>query len=116
MVLVSQILIALLKKQHQYQLLRDAHRRIKNAPPLVIEMDDIDAEATINQRGFFKALSNFGAFWYDFLIGDDLIGFAIVLTSLELIHIASNTTSTSWLILPIGVAVLLPINLFRVTR
>jgi len=116
MVLVSQILIALLKKQHQYQLLRDAHRRIKNAPPLVIELDEIDAEAAINQNGVLKTLSNFGAFWYDFLIGDDLIGFAIVISALELTHVFSNSFGSAWVVLPFSVAVLLPINLFRVTR
>jgi uncharacterized membrane protein len=116
MVAVSQTLIALLKKERQRQVLHDAHSKIKNASLLVIEMDDLNAEATPNERGVLKVLRNFGAFWYDFLIGDDLIGFAIVLTSLELTHIVSNTYSTSWLILPLGVCILLPINLFRVTR
>ena len=62
-------------------------------------------------------MKNFGYFWYDFLIGDDLIGTAIVLATMEgtyLLHHAGHRTI--WWVLPLGVVILLPINLFRVSR
>jgi hypothetical protein len=51
------------------------------------------------------------------LIGDDLIGTAIVLAAMEatyLLHHHAN--SNAWYVLPVAVAFLLPVNLFRVTR
>lgn len=82
----------------------------------VTELDDLYAETVLEDRGFMKVLKDFGFFWYDFLIGDDLMGFAIVVVALEGTHIFVHGGTNAWWLLPLAVAALLPINLFRVTR
>ncbi len=79
-------------------------------------MDDLDEENIIEDRGVIKLIKDFGFFWYDFLIGDDLIGTAIVLASMEAANIASHHQINAWWALPVGVALLLPLNLFRVAK
>lgn len=62
-------------------------------------------------------LRAFGAFWYDFVIGDDWrvavgVGVALVLT-----YVLSVTTSIAvWWVLPAAVLILLPYSLLRVIR
>jgi hypothetical protein len=59
----------------------------------------------------------FGAFWYDFVIGDDwrvalgvTVGFAIT-------YVMSRTTSLAlWWIVPLAVVILLPVSVRRLTR
>lgn len=82
----------------------------------VSSLADLDAETVLDDRGFMKVIKDFGFFWYDFLIGDDLIGFAIVVVALEGTHISVHGGTNAWWLLPLAVAALLPINLFRVTR
>jgi uncharacterized membrane protein len=77
-------------------------------------LDDLDQESIVEDRGLIKLIKDFAYFWYDFLIGDDLIGTAIVLASLEAANIASRHQVNAWWALPLGVAILLPLNLFRV--
>jgi hypothetical protein len=58
----------------------------------------------------------FGAFWYDFVIGDDwrvAVGVAI---SLALTYAVSRSTSHSWWIVPVAIVILLPFSLWRATR
>ena len=112
MVLVTQSLRVILKRRRDRQLM--------STPPtsnLVVDFDEADVEAIMEDRGVVKLVKDFGYFWYDFLIGDDLIGTAIVLAAMEatyLLHHHAN--SNAWYVLPIAVAFLLPVNLFRVTR
>ena len=82
----------------------------------VIEFDDLDAETILEDRGVVKVLKDFGFFWYDFLIGDDIIGTTIVLAAMQATHILTNSGTNAWWLLPLAVAALLPINLFRVTK
>ena len=79
-------------------------------------LDDLDQEIIVEDRGLIKLMKDFAFFWYDFLIGDDLIGTAIVLASLEAANIASHHQINAWWALPVGVALLLPLNLFRVAK
>jgi len=79
-------------------------------------LDDLDQESIVEDRGLIKLMKDFAYFWYDFLIGDDLIGTAIVLASLEAANIASRHQVNAWWALPVGVALLLPLNLFRVAK
>lgn len=61
-------------------------------------------------------LKAFGAFWYDFVVGDDwrvAVGVAI---ALAVTFAVSESTSTTWWIVPIAVVVLLPYSLWRATR
>ncbi len=113
MVIVTQALIYILKRQKDVQVVRVPAGHIAD----VADFDEADVEAIMEDRGVIKLIKDFGYFWYDFLIGDDLIGTAIVLAAMEatyLLHHHAN--SNAWYVLPIAVALLLPVNLFRVTR
>ena len=113
MVVVTQVLIYILKRRKDVQVVRVPSGDIAD----VADFDEADVEAIMEDRGVIKLIKDFGYFWYDFLIGDDLIGTAIVLAAMEatyLLHHHAN--SNAWYVLPIAVAFLLPVNLFRVTR
>lgn len=107
LLVVSYILISLLK-------MRKAKQTVK--VPAVVEFDELDAETVLEDRGFRKVIRDFGIFWYDFLIGDDLIGTAIVLAGLEATYLLTHNGTNAWWLMPFAVAILLPVNLFRVTR
>jgi len=113
MVVVTQTLIYILKRQKDLQVVRVPAGDVAD----VKDFDEADAEAIMEHRGAWKLIKDFGYFWYDFLIGDDLIGTAIVLAAMEATYLLHNhSSSNAWYVLPIAVAFLLPVNLFRVTR
>jgi hypothetical protein len=59
----------------------------------------------------------FGAFWYDFIIGDDWRVAAGVGVALATTYGLSRTTEVPvWWIVVAGVAILLPVSIRRVTR
>jgi uncharacterized membrane protein len=117
MAALSFILITILKNQKARKSLRASSLAgAKSSITNVEDFDEADAEAIIEDRGFLKAIKDFGYFWYDFLIGDDLIGTLIVLASFEITNLAFHSGTNGWWILPLGVSLLLPINLLRVTR
>jgi hypothetical protein len=61
-------------------------------------------------------LRAFGAFWYDFVIGDDwviAVGIVLALAGTYLLHRAGVT---AWWLLPLAVVILLPASLWRATR
>jgi hypothetical protein len=62
-------------------------------------------------------LRAFGAFWYDFVVGDDWrVAFGVVV-ALVITFVLSETTSiATWWVVPVAVAVLLPYSLWRVVR
>ena len=66
---------------------------------------------TLNQR-----LRAFGAFWYDFVIGDDWRVAAAVVLALALTFAVSESTIPAWWIMPAAVVVILPISLWRARR
>jgi tryptophan-rich sensory protein len=58
----------------------------------------------------------FGAFWYDFVVGDDwrvAVGVALALAAT---FVVSESTTATWWIVPAAVVVLLPYSLWRATR
>ncbi|MEP7179978.1 MAG: hypothetical protein ABI775_12875 [Pseudonocardiales bacterium] len=58
-----------------------------------------------------------GAFWYDFVVGDDWRVAVGVVLALVLTYVLSVTTSIAvWWVLPVAVMVLLPYSLLRVIR
>lgn len=61
-------------------------------------------------------LRAFGAFCYDFVVGDDWRMFAGVVAALAITWGVSRATSTSWWILPVAVAILLTASLYRAAR
>ena len=108
MVLISQALVFILKA-----------RKAALAPSesvQIIEADDLDAETVLEDTGVKKVLKDFAYFWYDFLIGDDIIGFGIVIAGLVFTNLFVGGKVNAWWLMPVAVTILLPINLLRVTR
>lgn len=63
-----------------------------------------------------RALKSFGAFWYDFVIGDDWLVAAGVVISLALTYALSQTAVPAWWLVPLSLVLLLPVSLWRATR
>ena len=61
-------------------------------------------------------LRAFGAFWYDFVVGDDWRVAVGVALALVLTFVVSQSTSATWWIVPVAVVLLLPYSLWRATR
>jgi hypothetical protein len=60
-----------------------------------------------------KRLKAFGAFWYDFVIGDDWQIAAGVALALALIAVLGLVTAWAWLVAPLAVLILLPYGVLR---
>ena len=61
-------------------------------------------------------LRAFGAFWYDFVVGDDWrAAFAVVL-ALGVTFVLGRVLVNGWWVLPAAVAVVLPWSLWRAVR
>lgn len=62
-------------------------------------------------------LRAFGAFWYDFIVGDDWRVAVGVALAFAVTYAASRSTSAAlWWIVPVAVLILLPVSIHRVTR
>ncbi len=61
-------------------------------------------------------LKAFGAFWYDFVVGDDWVVAVGIVAAFALTALVSTQTSTGWWIVPLGCVVLLPLSLWRAIR
>lgn len=59
-------------------------------------------------------LRRFGAFWYDFVVGDDWRVAVGVVVALGLTYVLSTATSIpTWWVLPVAVVILLTLSLRR---
>ncbi len=65
---------------------------------------------------FGTRLRSFGAFWYDFIIGDDWQIAAGIALGLLLTAGVSSATPVAWLVMPVAVAFLLPYGIRRAMR
>jgi hypothetical protein len=65
------------------------------------------------ERGLPARLRAFGAFWYDFVIGDDWVVAAGVVTGLLATWGLHSAGVTAWWVLPLLLVVLLPVSLAR---
>jgi hypothetical protein len=64
-----------------------------------------------------RRLRSFGAFWYDFVVGDDWQVAVGVVSAIVLTYVLSQTTSIAvWWVLPLTVVVLLPYSVVRAVR
>jgi hypothetical protein len=61
-------------------------------------------------------LKAFGAFWYDFVIGDDWVLAAGVVVALAVTAVVASSSSTGWWIVPAAIVILLPLSVWRGTR
>ena len=58
----------------------------------------------------------FGAFWYDFIVGDDWLVAVGIVAALAATYGLSRTSIPAWWVVPVAVGVLLPISLKRAMR
>jgi hypothetical protein len=63
-----------------------------------------------------ERLRAFGAFWYDFVIGDDWLLAVAVVAGLAATYLLSRAGLAAWWPLPVVVAAALPASLWRATR
>jgi len=63
-----------------------------------------------------RRIRAFGAFWYDFVVGDDWVVAAGVVIGLALTYGLSRTAVPAWWLLPLVLALLLPLSLWRAAR
>ena len=63
-----------------------------------------------------KRLKDFGAFWYDFVIGDDWRVAVVVVVALAATFGLSRTSIAAWWLMPVAVALILPITLWQARR
>jgi hypothetical protein len=61
-------------------------------------------------------LKAFGAFWYDFVIGDDWTVAAGIVIALIITGVVATSPTPAWWIVPTAIAILLPMSLWRATR
>jgi hypothetical protein len=61
-------------------------------------------------------IRGFAAFWYDFVVGDDWLVAAGVVLGLLLTYELSRAAVPAWWLLPLDLALLLPLSLWRATR
>ena len=63
-----------------------------------------------------KRLKDFGAFWYDFVVGDDWRVAIVVLVALAATFGLSKTSVAAWWLMPAAVALILPASIWRARR
>jgi hypothetical protein len=61
-------------------------------------------------------LRAFAAFWYDFVVGDDWVIAVGVVLGLLGTYLLSHAGVAAWWLLPLLVAVLLPVSMWRAVR
>jgi hypothetical protein len=64
-----------------------------------------------------RRLRSFGAFWYDFVVGDDWRVAVGVVVAIAVTYVLSRTTPIAvWWVLPLAVVVLLVYSVVRAVR
>lgn len=63
-----------------------------------------------------ERIKAFGAFWYDFIVGDDWRIALVVAAALAVTFGVSKTSIPAWWVLPAAVAIVLPWSLWRARR
>jgi hypothetical protein len=68
------------------------------------------------QVGLAGRLRGFLAFWYDFVVGDDWLVAVGVVAGLAVTYALSRMAVPAWWLLPLLIAGLLPLSLWRAAR
>jgi len=61
-------------------------------------------------------ITNFGRFWYDFVIGDDWTIALGVVASIALTSLLAHHFHLAWLVVPVAITALLALSLGRAQR
>lgn len=67
-------------------------------------------------RTLTQRLRAFGAFWYDFVVGDDWRVAVVVIAALAVTFGVSKSSIPAWWIMPVAVALILPASLWRARK
>lgn len=117
--LLSLGFVSVLKARHERHLAPISSRAAVLSATAEEEIEDPieeDEFEVLQSRTFATSVKAFGAFWFDFLIGDDWRGSVGIISAFMLTFWINKSGGSSWWIVPVAVAVLLPYNLLRVTR
>ena len=64
-----------------------------------------------------RKLRAFGAFWYDFVVGDDWrVALAVAVALGVTVAVSKGTETASWWIVLVAVLAALPLSIYRATR
>jgi len=74
------------------------------------------SEQAGKRAGVARRLRGFLAFWYDFVVGDDWLVAVGVVAGLAVTYGLSKTAVPAWWLLPLLIAGLLPLSLWRAAR
>ncbi len=74
------------------------------------------ATATVTVPSVGDRLVAFGAFWYDFIVGDDWRVTAGIALAFALTAVLAGSGDPSWWLVPVAVLILLPFSLIRLVR
>ena len=66
--------------------------------------DEVVGQEILEERGAVRLVKNIGLFWWDFIVGDDLVGFIGIVVTLVVIH---SISVNGWWVLPAVVTLLL---------
>lgn len=61
----------------------------------------------------WSRVGRFGAFWYDFVVGDDWRVALVVVLALLVTWAVSTSGVAAWWVTPVGLVLLLPFTLWR---
>lgn len=63
-----------------------------------------------------QRLRAFGAFWYDFVIGDDWRIAVVVVLAIAATYGVSKSSVPAWWVMPVAVALILPVSVWRARK
>jgi hypothetical protein len=63
-----------------------------------------------------RRLAAFGRFWWEFVVGDDWVGAALIVAAIALTTAIAHAGLAAWWILPVAVAAVLYVSLRRAIR
>ena len=67
-------------------------------------------------RTLTQRLRAFGAFWYDFVVGDDWRVAVVVIAALAVTFGVSKSSIPAWWSMPVAVLLILPASLWRARK
>jgi hypothetical protein len=70
----------------------------------------------VTATAVLTAIKRFGAFWYDFIIGDDWRVAGGVVVALGIAAAIAAADGPAWLVVPLAVAILLTASVWRAAR